>query len=95
MIVSPGSIEDVPRVAALYRAAFDDRLSTVAGIRHRQASARPEDELRFWRAEEDGELDRLGLRRPRRVCRRSHDGKREHRRPSRPSAGRGRLRSLG
>src|SRR6478736_3407712 len=56
MDVSPGSIEDVPRVAALYRATFDDRLSTVTGIRHRQASARPEDALRFWRAEEDGEL---------------------------------------
>jgi len=56
MDVSPGSIEDVPRVAALYRATFDDRLSTVTGIRHRQASARPEDALRVWRAEEDGEL---------------------------------------
>jgi len=56
MDISPGSIEDVPRVAALYRATFDDRLSTVTGIRHRQASARPEDALRVWRAEEDGEL---------------------------------------
>ena len=43
-------------MAALYRATFDDRLSTVTGIRHRQASARPEDALRVWRAEEDGEL---------------------------------------
>lgn len=56
MEVSPGSLEDVPRVAALYRACFDDRLSTVVGIRHRQASATPEDQLRFWRAEHDGEL---------------------------------------
>jgi GNAT superfamily N-acetyltransferase len=56
MIVSPGSVEDVPRVAALFRACFDDRLFTVAGIRHRQISAQPEDELRFWRAEEGGEL---------------------------------------
>jgi len=56
MDISPGSIEDVPRVAALYRATFDDRLSTVTGIRHRQACARPEDALRVWRAEEDGEL---------------------------------------
>jgi L-amino acid N-acyltransferase YncA/RimJ/RimL family protein N-acetyltransferase len=56
MNVSPGSIEDVSRVAALYRATFDDRLSTVTGIRHRQTSARPDDALRFWRAEEDGEL---------------------------------------
>jgi L-amino acid N-acyltransferase YncA len=56
MDVSPGVIEDVPRVAALYRATFDDRLNTVAGIRHRQTSASPEDRLRFWRAEEDGEL---------------------------------------
>ena len=36
MNVSPGSVEDVPRVAALYRACFDDRVITVAGIRHRQ-----------------------------------------------------------
>ena len=56
MHVSPGSLDDVPRVAALYRATFDDRLSTVAGIRHRQTSARPEEEMRFWRAERDGEL---------------------------------------
>ena len=56
MVVSPGSVEDVPRVAALYRACFDDRVITVAGIRHRQVSARPEDELRFWRAEDGGEL---------------------------------------
>jgi GNAT superfamily N-acetyltransferase len=56
MEVSPGSIEDVPRVSALYRATFDDRLSTVAGIRHRQTSAKPDDHLRFWRAEEEGEL---------------------------------------
>src|SRR5215218_1296157 len=56
MNVSPGSIEDVSRVAALYRATFDDRLSTVTGIRHRQTSARPDDALRFWRAEEHGEL---------------------------------------
>lgn len=56
MDVSPGSVEDVPRVAALYRACFDDRLSTIAGIRHRQTSASAEDKLRFWRAEGDGEL---------------------------------------
>jgi GNAT superfamily N-acetyltransferase len=56
MNVSPGSIEDVPRVAALYRATFDDRLSTITGIRHRQTSARTDDALRFWRADEDGEL---------------------------------------
>ena len=56
MIVSPGSVDDVPRVAALYRACFDDRVITVAGIRHRQVSARPEDDLRFWRAEEGDEL---------------------------------------
>src|SRR4051812_14672304 len=56
MIVSPGSVDDVPRVAALYRASFDDGLSTVAGIRHRQTSASPDDHLRFWRAEEEAEL---------------------------------------
>ena len=28
----------------------------VAGVRHRQTSARPEDQLRFWRAEQNGEL---------------------------------------
>jgi GNAT superfamily N-acetyltransferase len=56
MNVSPGSLEDVPRVAALYRATFDDRLSTVAGIRYRQTSANPDDQLHFWRAEAEGEL---------------------------------------
>ncbi len=56
MHVSPGTLEDVPRVAALYRACFDDRLSTVAGIRHRQTSANAEDQQRFWRAEVGGEL---------------------------------------
>jgi len=56
MIVSPGSVEDVPRVAALYRACFEDRVITVAGVGHRQTSARPEDQLQFWRAEEDDEL---------------------------------------
>lgn len=56
MIVSPGSLADVPRVAAMYRASFDDRLSTIEGIRYRMTSARPEDETRFWRAEKDGEL---------------------------------------
>ena len=95
MIVSPGSVEDAPRVAALFLACFDDRLITVAGIRHRQISAQPEDELRFWRAEEGGELDRLVVRRPRCVRRCAHDGERGHRRPSRPPPRRSRLRALG
>jgi N-acetylglutamate synthase-like GNAT family acetyltransferase len=56
MLVSPGSVDDAPRVAALYRATFDDRLSTIVGIRYRQTSASPEDRQRFWGVEEDGEL---------------------------------------
>ena len=56
MVVSPGSVEDAPRVAALFRATFDDRLSTVAGIRYRRDQRVPEDKQRFWRAEVEGEL---------------------------------------
>jgi GNAT superfamily N-acetyltransferase len=56
MKVSPGSVDDAPRAAALYNAAFDDRVITAAGLRHRQTSAVPEDGLMYWRVEDAGEL---------------------------------------
>ena len=55
-MISPASIDDAPRVAALLGSTYDDRLITVAGVRHRQASIRPEDRVGAWRAERDGEL---------------------------------------
>lgn len=55
-MISPASIDDAPRAAALFRAIFDDRLITVEGFRYRFESARPVDRLRCWRAEQDGEL---------------------------------------
>lgn len=55
-MISPGSIEDAPRVAVLLQATYEERLITVAGVRHRQASIQPEDRVRTWRAENDGEL---------------------------------------
>ena len=95
MIVSPGSVEDVPRVAALYRACFDDRVITVAGIRHRQVSAQPEDELRFWRAEEGGELIGWSFAGRDAFAAARTTGERGHRRPSGPSPSRSRLGALG
>ena len=51
MNVSPGSVADAARAAALYNAALDDRVITAAGLRHRQTSAVPEDGLMYWRVE--------------------------------------------
>ena len=56
MRISVASPEDAPRAAALYNAAFDDRVITAAGMRYRQISAVPEDRLGYWRAEEGGDL---------------------------------------
>jgi GNAT superfamily N-acetyltransferase len=55
-MISPASVDDAARAAALSAASFDDRLNTVSGVRYRFASARPEDRMRYWRAERDGEL---------------------------------------
>ena len=56
MRISVASTDDAPRAAALFNAAFDDRIITVAGVRYRQASALPEDRSLYLRAEQDGEL---------------------------------------
>ena len=56
MRISVASTDDAPRVAAMVRASFDDRLSTVAGWRYRMANTKPEDLNEYWRAEHDGEL---------------------------------------
>lgn len=56
MKISVASVDDAPRTAALYNAAFDDRVITVAGLRYRQMCARPEDRMLYLRAERDGDL---------------------------------------
>jgi len=58
-MISPASVDDAPRMAALLGSIYDGRLITVAGVRHRQASIRPEERVGTWLAERDGEL--LGL----------------------------------
>ena len=55
-MISPASVDDAARAAALLDASYDDRLNTVSGVRYRFTSARPEDRIRYWRAERDGEL---------------------------------------
>jgi len=55
-MISPASVDDVPRAAALLAATYDDRLITVAGIRYGFESVLPEDRRQYWRAELDGEL---------------------------------------
>ena len=55
-MVSPASVVDAKRAAALFAASFDDHLNTVSGIRYRFESARPEDRMQYWRAEREGDL---------------------------------------
>lgn len=55
-MISLASVTDATRAASLFNASFDDRLNTAAGIRYRFESARPEDRMRYWRAERDAEL---------------------------------------
>jgi N-acetylglutamate synthase-like GNAT family acetyltransferase len=55
-VISPASVADAPRAAALLRATFEDGLNTIAGIRYRMTSALPEDRMGYWKAEHDGEL---------------------------------------
>jgi GNAT superfamily N-acetyltransferase len=55
-MISPAAIADAPRAAALSRATFEDRLSTVAGMLYRMSSVLPEDRMGYWKAERDGEL---------------------------------------
>jgi len=55
-MISPASIDDAQRAAALIAACSDDRFVTAIGIRYRIESGRPEDGMGYWRAERDGEL---------------------------------------
>ena len=55
-MIAPASLDAVPRAAALLADTYDDRLITVAGVRHGFESVRPEDRRQYWRAELDGEL---------------------------------------
>ena len=55
-MISPASVDDAQRMAALLGSIYDDRMITVAGVRHRQASIRPDERVGTWLAERDGEL---------------------------------------
>ena len=55
-MIRPATRDDSPRVAALLSAVFDDRVTTVAGIRYRWKSTPPEDRLSSWLAENGGEV---------------------------------------
>jgi len=55
-MIAPASVDDVPRAAALLGATYDDRLITVAGVRHGFESVLPGDRRQYWRAELGGEL---------------------------------------
>jgi len=55
-MISPATLDDIPRIAALLASVFDDRVITVAGMRYRQESAPPENRVGYWRAERGGEI---------------------------------------
>jgi GNAT superfamily N-acetyltransferase len=51
-MVSPASGDDAEGAAELLRAAYEDRVNTVAGIRYRIEAALPEERRATWKAEE-------------------------------------------
>ena len=55
-MISPASVTDAPRAAALLRATFEDGLYTDAGVRYRMTSALPDDRMGYWKAERSGAL---------------------------------------
>lgn len=55
-MVSPASVDDAPGAAALMRIAYEDRVTTAAGLRYRMETAAPEDRRANWKAVTDGEL---------------------------------------
>ena len=62
MRISVASPDDAPRAAALFNAAFDDRVITVAGVRYRQTSAKPEDRIAVSPRGAGQRARRLGVR---------------------------------
>lgn len=55
-MISPASVHDAEGAAVVLRAAHEDRVTTVAGVRYRMEAVRPEDRRRNWKAELGGEL---------------------------------------
>ncbi len=55
-MILPASVVDAVGAAALLSAAYDDRLATAGGVRHRLSTTRPEDRARWWKAERSGML---------------------------------------
>lgn len=55
-MISPATFHDIPGVATLLAAVFDDRVITVAGMRYRQESSPPEDRVGYWRVERGREI---------------------------------------
>ena len=55
-MISPATLDDSPRLAALLTTVFDDRVVTAAGMRYRRESAPPEDRVIDWLAERGGDV---------------------------------------
>jgi len=55
-VIALAGPDDAERAAALIQLVREDRVVTAAGIRYLLTTARAEDRMAWWRAEEDGEL---------------------------------------
>lgn len=55
-MIFPASVDDAQGAAALFRAAYEDRVTTAAGVRYRIETQLPEDRKANWKAERGGEL---------------------------------------
>lgn len=55
-MISVAGPDDAERAAAVIGLAYEERVITPAGVRHYITTARPEDRMAYWRAEDDGEL---------------------------------------
>jgi GNAT superfamily N-acetyltransferase len=55
-VISLAGPDDAERAAALIQLVRDDRVVTAVGIRHVLMTARPEDRMAWWLAEDDGDL---------------------------------------
>ena len=52
----PATADDAPRIAALLKTVFADRVITEAGVHYRMSHIVPDDRLSYWRVERDDEL---------------------------------------
>jgi GNAT superfamily N-acetyltransferase len=55
-VISPATVEDALRGAALLREVVAERVVTPVAIRYHMEIATPDDRMRWWKAERDGEL---------------------------------------